>query len=294
MEALFGSRLANVRAYAYRAEVQAITDSKLIELGLARFENGHMVYLADATKCAQFLIYSRDQRRVANLSACLDEATKAIDEDPRFVLPDKEIDIDFLDDWQDKAEHTSSDYMRTLWGRILKGELQSPGRYPRRILEVLRNLTIEEAELFTKVARYAVGGVIVLPKEESNNLLGNTSLICDSGLFSSSFSLSISYQYNNNDFISLPTAVCALVLHFSNQISGKKCTLSGYMLNNTGKSLLDLPDIEKINKLHLKKIFLTIKNNINELVQISAHPYIDNSKEKFISEICICKYPYSN
>ena len=294
MEALFGSRLANVRAYAYRAEVQAITDSKLIELGLARFENGHMVYLADATKCAQFLIYSRDQRRVANLSACLDEATKAIDEDPRFVLPDKEIDMDFLDDWQDKAEHTSSDYMRTLWGRILKGELQRPGSYPRRILSILYNLTIEEAELFTKIARYSVDGVIVFPKEERYKLLENSSLLCDSGLFSSSLSLTVSYKYNEENFICMPAADCALILHFSKKFSGEKYTLSGYHLNNAGKSLLSLPEIEKLNKAHLEKIFWAIKDNINELVQISAHPYIDNNKEKFISEICICQYSYQN
>lgn len=161
LEALCGRRLAKVRADAQRAEAQAAVDDQLIRAGLARYENGQMVYLTDAATCARFLACSRDQRRVENLSACLEEAAKAIDKDPIFSLPGKDIDLDFLDDWQDKAERTNSDYMRTLWGRILKGELQQPGKYPRRILGILRNLTMEEAELFTKVARYAVGGVIM-------------------------------------------------------------------------------------------------------------------------------------
>lgn len=180
LEALCGRRLARVRADAQRAEAQAATDDQLIRAGLARHENGRMVYLADAATCAQYLACSRDQRRVENLSACLKEAAKAIDEDPIFSLPGKDIDLDFLDDWQDHAERTNSDYMRTLWGRILKGELQQPGKYPRRILGILYNLTMEEALLFTKVARYAVGGVIVLPDDERNELLGNSSLLCDS------------------------------------------------------------------------------------------------------------------
>lgn len=114
VEACLGSHLANVKADAQRAEAQAATDDQLIRAGLARHENGRMVYLADAATCAQFLACSRDQRRVENLSACLKEAAKAIDKDPIFSLPGKDIDLDFLDDWQDKAERNNSDYMRTL------------------------------------------------------------------------------------------------------------------------------------------------------------------------------------
>ena len=125
--------------------------TSLSRAGLARHENGQMVYLADAANCARFLACSRDQRRVETLSACLEEAAKAIDKDPIFSLPGKDIDLDFLDDWQDKAErNNNSDYMRTLWGRILKGELKQPGTYSRRTLEILYSLSMQEAELFAK------------------------------------------------------------------------------------------------------------------------------------------------
>lgn len=226
-----------------------------------------------------------------NLSACLEEAVKAVDEDPTFSLPGKDIDLDFLDDWQDKAERTNSDYMRTLWGRILKGELQQPGKYPRRILGILYNLTMEEAELFTKVARYAVGGVIVLPKDEGRELLGNSSLVCDSGLFFSSLSISRSYQYDDKIDVSLPTADCVLTLHFSKPLSGKITVLSGYALNNTGIALLQLPDVEKLNKSHLEKIFLTIKKDIDSLIHITAHPWKDNRYRTFSPSILLCQYP---
>ena len=106
VEACLGPRIANVKADAQRAEAQAAVDDQLIRAGLARYENGRVVYLADAAKCARFLACSRDQRRVENLSACLEEAAKAIDKDPIFSLPGKDIDLDFLDDWQDRPSAT--------------------------------------------------------------------------------------------------------------------------------------------------------------------------------------------
>lgn len=98
MEACLGPRIANVKANAQRAEAQGAVDKQLVNAGLARYENGQMVYLTDAANCARFLACSRDQRRVENLSACLEEAAKAIDKDPIFSLPGKDIDLDFLDD----------------------------------------------------------------------------------------------------------------------------------------------------------------------------------------------------
>ena len=289
MEFLGGRRIANMKADAQRTKAQAAVDEQLIQAGLARYENGKMVLLTDVANCARYLASFRSQRSVENLSACLEEAGKAIDEDHSFSLQDKDIDLDFLDDWQDHAERANSDYMRTLWGRILKGELQQPGKYPRRILGILRNLTVEEAELFTKVARYAVDGVIVLPKDEANKLLGNSSLLCDSGLFSSSLYISKSFQHDNEININISAADCVLSLHLSKPISG--FTLSGYALNNTGESLLQLPEIEKLNKNHLEKIFLTIQKNIKELVQITAHPWKDDRHQTFDPYIRICQYP---
>lgn len=291
LEALLGRRLAKVRADTQRAEAQAATDDQLIRAGLARHESGQMVYLADAATCARFLACSRDQRRVENLSACLEEAAKAIDKDPTFSLPGKDIDLDFLDDWQDKAERTNSDYMRTLWGRILKGELQQPGRYPRRILGILRNLTVEEAELFTKVARYAVDKLLVLNKEDFNKLLNLSSLLFDSGLFAS-FEKQLTYYTINGNILPIGTFDCTIVLHFSEKLSGSHAVCSGYLLSRAGGLILDFPDIEPINEHHLKKMFYVIKGNIPSLVKISAHPLVNRDKKQYYTDYIICKYEH--
>lgn len=292
LEALCGRRLAKVRADAQRAEAQAAVDDQLIRAGLARHENGQMVYLADAANCARFLACSRDQRSVENLSACLEEAAKAIDKDPIFSLPGKDIDLDFLDDWQDKAERTNSDYMRILWGRILKGELQQPGKYPRRILGILRNLTMEEAELFTKVARYAVDKLVVLNKDDFNNSLNLSSLLFDSGLFASFTEQTTCYKIHGNT-LSIATFDCTIVLYFSKKLSGSYAVCSGYLLSKAGELILDFPDIEPINEHHLKKIFHIIKKNVPYLVKISAHPWKNRNLNQYYTDQILCEYEHS-
>lgn len=289
MEACIGPRIANVKANAQRAEAQAAVDKQLVNAGLARYENGQMVYLTDAANCARFLACSRDQRRVENLSACLEEAAKAIDKDPIFSLPGKDIDLDFLDDWQDKAERTNSDYMRTLWGRILKGELQQPGRYPRRILGILRNLTVEEAELFTKVARYAVDKTILLTEYDFNNLLNMSSLLFDSGLFASFKEHRLEYHINGT-LLTIKTFDCAISLHFSEILSGDYDLCKGYLLSNAGESILGIPDMEMINKSHLEKMFYIIKKDIPSLIKMTAHPWKDYSLLRYNPNIILCEY----
>ena len=46
--------------------------------------------------------------------------------------------------------------MQALWGRILAGEIKKPKSYSLRTLELLRNLSKEEAECFIKFGQFAI------------------------------------------------------------------------------------------------------------------------------------------
>ena len=287
MEALFGRRLADARAHAERTQAQSAADARLIDAGLARYENGQMVHLADTAACAKFLVRSRDERRAENLASCLDETVKAINKDPVFSLPGKNIDPDFLYDWQDTAERTNSEYMRRLWGRILKGELEQPGKYPRRVLNTLRNLTMEEAQAFTCIARYAIDSIVVLTEDDFKKFLHMSSLLYDSGLFVSSNKRVGSYTIDSK-FVALPSCDCAIILHFSEKLSGKYNLCEGYQLSHVGKSILDIPDVEPIQKYHLEKMFSVLKKDIPLLVGLTAHPRVNS--DGYDSDAILCEY----
>lgn len=60
------------------------------------------------------------------------------------------------EDWKTRffyiAEDISSEEMQSLWGKILAGEIKKPKTYSLRTLELLKNMSKEEAEVFTKFA----------------------------------------------------------------------------------------------------------------------------------------------
>ena len=63
-------------------------------------------------------------------------------------------------DWSTRffniVEDVSDDEMQSIWGRILAGEVKQPKSFSMRTLELLKNLSKEEAAIFTKFAQIAL------------------------------------------------------------------------------------------------------------------------------------------
>ena len=64
------------------------------------------------------------------------------------------------EDWIDRffklaAEITDRD-MKALWGKILAGEIKAPKSYSLRTLEILKNMSKEEAQIFLKFGNLAI------------------------------------------------------------------------------------------------------------------------------------------
>jgi uncharacterized repeat protein (TIGR03899 family) len=64
------------------------------------------------------------------------------------------------EDWSTRffeiVKDISNEEMQILWGRILAGEVKQPKSYSLRTLELLKNLSKDEAEIFTKFANLRV------------------------------------------------------------------------------------------------------------------------------------------
>ena len=75
--------------------------------------------------------------------------------------PTKEnVEADWLTRWRDSAATSSSEQLQDLWGRILAGEIKSPGSYSLRTIEFIKNLTQKEASKIQKIFSYAFGNGI--------------------------------------------------------------------------------------------------------------------------------------
>lgn len=71
-------------------------------------------------------------------------------------VSNEKVSEDWVSRFFKMTEDVSSEQMQVLWGKILAGEIEKPNSYSLRTLEVLRNLSKKEAELFNKVSRFAI------------------------------------------------------------------------------------------------------------------------------------------
>lgn len=58
------------------------------------------------------------------------------------------VDSDWISNFFDAVANVSTEQMQILWGKLLAGEVQRPGSFSLRTLNVLKNLTQNEASIF--------------------------------------------------------------------------------------------------------------------------------------------------
>ena len=84
----------------------------------------------------------------------------------------EDIEDDWISDFFSKARHISDDEMSVLWSKILAGEANEPGTYPKRVLSTIYEMSKSDAEIFTKLCRYVVhiGGPIPFITDIQNQI----------------------------------------------------------------------------------------------------------------------------
>lgn len=68
----------------------------------------------------------------------------------------EDIDFDWLMRFFDAVSCISNEEMQALWGKVLAGEIKSPGNCSLRTLEIVRNMSSIEAGIFNKLCKYVV------------------------------------------------------------------------------------------------------------------------------------------
>ncbi|MCY4560665.1 MAG: DUF2806 domain-containing protein [Chloroflexi bacterium] len=75
--------------------------------------------------------------------------------------PDRDVDDDWFFRWRQLTGGVSSEELQTLWGRVLAGEVKSPGSFSLRTLDFLKNLSRDEAETIETVAKFVLDGSFI-------------------------------------------------------------------------------------------------------------------------------------
>ena len=140
------------------ADAQADARRSLVEPDQAR--SGMLEIGADGI--AQRIEF-QEKKRQANIVSVVQDAAAEVG---GKEVPDREPDPDWTARFFDCVKDVSSEDMRKIWTRILAGEVESPGRTALRTLDILRNMTREEAEIFKSVCDFVIDDFIFYPRED--------------------------------------------------------------------------------------------------------------------------------
>lgn len=99
-------------------------------------------------------LIAKEIARQNNIDDIVEIAAKEFDNSTK--VSDEPVNKDWSTRFFDIVQDVSNDEMKNLWGRILAGEVKSPSSYSLRTLELLRNLSKEEADIFVKVAQFVL------------------------------------------------------------------------------------------------------------------------------------------
>lgn len=159
-ELLFGVKYARKKHYIKMIEAQGEKDQAAITNGSAIFdlEEMKLIVLGNSAEDNSVSLIENEVRNdeVRNIISCARHA--AIELEGSTTPPDKEISKNFFNRWRDEAKLVDDDYAQSIWGRILAEEIRQPETISLRTLDVLKNLSMAEANLFDKMGNYVVFG----------------------------------------------------------------------------------------------------------------------------------------
>lgn len=139
---------AIARPWLIKRDARALAEARLIldSGGLPAEALDASVPLPDLLKGR---IEYREAKRLENVRGVFEEARKVLPD----AVSDERVDPDWTVRFFEYAQDVSRREMQELWGKLLAGEVSRPGSFGLRTIEVVRNLSMEEAVAFGNLAR---------------------------------------------------------------------------------------------------------------------------------------------
>lgn len=101
----------------------------------------------------------REEQKFNNVDSVFSNAREIISSE-KSVSSDS-VSVDWMNRFLSIVETISDETLQKLWGNILAGEVKQPNSYSIRTLEVLKNVSKSEAELFIKAVHFHINGVCI-------------------------------------------------------------------------------------------------------------------------------------
>lgn len=143
-------KMADAKVYEINAISEAI--QKCLDLPVT-YKNGELcIDSTDETGLIQRAIYMKTlqiTQKHQNIERIIDKTYEMLKNSS--TVDNTPIDEDWLNRFFNITENIKSEDMQLIWAKILAGETEAPGSFSVRTLEMVKNLSKEEAAVFQKI-----------------------------------------------------------------------------------------------------------------------------------------------
>jgi len=249
---------ADAESYAAIKKAETETEVKLLRL-------------QGEEKIAQYLL-TRNQQKVNNVEGVIFNAKQQFA--PNEIVSEEPVEKDWMNRFLNIAEDISDEDMQVIWGRVLAGEIKKPKSFSLRTLEVLRNMSKEEAFLLMRTSCFEILNDQLCTEPYGLSLVDQITLedigiVCGEELI--------------NSFTVSANGICSFVLNRNTRINiyapkGLLLKFKGKKLSKAGKEILNLI-IESNNVNFYSKLSNYIKTKgatkvtINKIVKWNGEQY---------------------
>ena len=285
-ELLFGVRYAEQKRLMSLIEIQKTKDLKNIQDGLAVFDIEKkkldvVSFENDAGK-QSLIIHETLSEEASNIAGCIKEAVRQFLEDGKVseVGNDKIFSKDFFNHWREEAKLISEDYAQKLWGLVLSEEMKSPDTFSYRTLDILKNLTKHEAELFSLMSQYVVFDKALVTGEhisESDiNILVEAGLVIFAGVYRSTKWSKTIVTYADESEKTGHYLNGNAYLIFTESDPEKDLVLTYIPLTQAGQAIYKIA--KKDNNWDINELVKAIFNDVKGINEIITFPFIEIGK----------------
>ena len=197
----------------------------------------------------------QERKRLSNISAVVRGAADELEDKE---APEHEPDHDWTARFFNDVQDVSSEDMQKIWAKILAGEVESPGRTSLRTLDILRNMTKRDAEMFKDMCEYVMNNDFVFYDDsvkDINALKYNNLLhLQDCGLVNVRSDLLKNFEWINHEYITLPHKGETLMITSGRKsietlkIPAIRLTAIGHELSRFIESTLDVKYLREFSR----------------------------------------------
>lgn len=244
-----------------RAEMKMADAKAYAQIKQAETDNTVMLMKLQGEEQLANYIYARESRKMNNVRQIVEKTGTLLDNDEK--VSEEPVNSDWLNRFMSTAEGISDDEMQNLWAKILAGEIKRPKSFSLKTLDVLRNITKEEAEQITKMAKFTIDNMYICSEDfamplPEQILMDELGIICGQELVRT-------YEVSPTIACSILIGQQAIINLYSTE--KKKVKLKLYKLTKVGKEILTLVTVENNDDFinDLKKHF--IKQGIEKVTK---------------------------